>query len=690
MTAPIPAHYQIRPAQNPPVGYPTAWAEDPFTEQPFLPTFEERRQAYIQFVLRNPAPLNTKPVWFELIRCAAGRQPHEGVIDAALDFIEARRDCADFVLHSILRLLYQFPQCFSPAVRERARQVALGFKYFPNEPGVDSLCTWTENHYILYTTAAYLAGQLYPDEVFTNSGERGRQKMDINRGRILRWMELRFRTGFSEWLSHVYYDEDLTAMLSLVDFAEDEDLRRRAEMIVDLLLLDMALNSFRGVFGSTHGRAYETTKKWASHEGTADTEKLLFGMGVFSGYDTMSAAAFALSRYRLPEVIEKIAQYHPPEGMVNRQRMGIRLAEMERWGLKPNNFEDGMHCLTLEAYVHPRTIDQTLRMFDQCNWWENDFLRPFSALRPLVKPLRALRLLPAVARFLEKDACRNTREEVNLYTYKTADYLLSTAQDYRKGYGGDQQHIWQATLGANAVCFTTHPAKFEGATPNYWSGSGLLPRAAQYRNVAIVLYNLRKIPAVYVPIRHFYTHAWLPRDQFDEVVEREGWIFARRGEGYLGLRSQQPYRWREARPDGAEETQPMPQKSFYRAADALRFPRPEDEGREIIADGAQNIWLCQLGRRAEDGSFEDFINALCAAQLTFDGLRVRFNSPGNGWIEFGWEGDLLVDGQAVPLHDYPRYDNPFARVEFGDMRVEVEGFGSSLRLDWQTLRREIL
>ncbi|MFN7036239.1 MAG: hypothetical protein ACK4SN_07725, partial [Bellilinea sp.] len=126
------------------------------------------------------------------------------------------------------------------------------------------------------------------------------------------------------------------------------------------------------------------------------------------------------------------------------------------------------------------------------------------------------------------------------------------------------------------------------------------------------------------------------------------------------------------------------------AADALRFPRPEDEGREIIADGAQNIWLCQLGRRAEDGSFEDFINAICAAQLTFDGLRVRFNSPGNGWIEFGWEGDLLVDGQAVPLHDYPRYDNPFARVEFGDMQVEVEGFGSSLRLDWQTLRREIL
>ena len=42
------------------------------------------------------------------------------------------------------------------------------------------------------------------------------------------------------------------------------------------------------------------------------------------------------------------------------------------------------------------------------------------------------------------------------------------------------------------------------------------------------------------------SHAWLPRDQFDAVVEREGWVFARKGDGYLALRSQQPYRWQDA------------------------------------------------------------------------------------------------------------------------------------------------
>ena len=40
--------------------------------------------------------------------------------------------------------------------------------------------------------------------------------------------------------------------------------------------------------------------------------------------------------------------------------------------------------------------------------------------------------------------------------------------------------------------------------------SGLLPRAAQLDNLVIVIYKLEKIPALYVPTRHFFTHAWLP------------------------------------------------------------------------------------------------------------------------------------------------------------------------------------
>lgn len=673
--------YTIRTTSSAPASYPTTPIPDSFSDQPFLPDYESRRAAFFEHILKKPAPENTKAAWHEMARLAAGGTPHEGIFHAALDFVDARKDCADFVLHGILRLLYQLTaeigdwrlevdHQISNSLISRAKRTTLNFKYFPNEPGIDSLCTWTENHYILYTSAAYLAGQMYPDEIFTNSGETGKQKVELNRKRILRWLDLRFHTGFSEWLSHVYYEEDLTALLALHDFAQDEEIRRKAEMVIHLLLLDMALNSFKGVFGSTHGRAYENTKKWASNEGTTDTSKLLFGTGIFSSFDNMSAIAFALSGYRVPKVVEEIAAIYYLAPQENKQRMGIKLSEMEKWGIHPDNFEDGMHYLTLEAYLHPKTIANTIRMFDTCNWWENSFLDSFKPYRGLLKTLGALGGLPLLARFLERDVCRNTREEVNIYTYKTPDYMLSTAQDYRKGYGGDQQHIWQATLGADAVCFTTHPAKIEGVTPNYWAGNGLLPRAAQYKNVAVIIYNIEKIPALYVPIKHFFTHAWLPKNKFDEVVEKSGWIFACKGEGYLALRSQNPYIWGTRSP-----------------LLAGRRLGVRGSAEEIIVDAAQNIWLCQMGRKTDDGEFAEFVEKLSSAQIAFSGMNVKFQSPGNGAVRFGWSGGFSVDGVKVQLHDYPRYENPFSKTEFNADEIMVMADNHELVLNWKTGER---
>jgi hypothetical protein len=398
----------------------------------------------------------------------------------------------------------------------------------------------------------------------------------------------------------------------------------------------------------------------------------------------MSAIAFALSRYRVPKVIEEIAAgYCLAQPMENKQRMGIQLSEMEKWGLWPDNFEDGMLYLTLEAYLHPKTIENTIRMFDTCNWWENSFLNDFKPYRGLLKMLGRFGVLPPLARFLERDVCRNTREEVNIYTYKTADYMLSTAQDYRKGYGGDQQHIWQATLGADAVCFTTHPARIEGVTPNYWAGNGLLPRAAQYRNVMIAVYNIKRIPALYVPIKHFFTHAWLPKDKFDEVIEKNGWVFARKGDGYLALRSQNPYFWNE-------ETSSPSRVGKNKNSVLRESPRlsPEDVGREVIVDGAHNIWICQMGRKADDGGFLEFVDKLSRAEVVFSGMNVQYRSPGNGVIRFGWEGALRVDGVEVQLDRYQRYDNPHAKAEFDPSEILISAGGHQLRLNWQTGERK--
>jgi hypothetical protein len=318
-----------------------------------------------------------------------------------------------------------------------------------------------------------------------------------------------------------------------------------------------------------------------------------------------------------------------------------------------------MHWLTLEAYTHPRTINLFHDMLGQFNWWSNTFFKHFNALGGLMSIAKGSGMLPLLSYTFMQDITRNMRPEVDIYTYRTPDYQLSTAQDWRPGFGGDQQHLWQATLGPAAVCFTTHPTRDFGGTPDQWAGNGTQPRAAQVKNVAICIYNINTLPGLYVTNRETYTHAWLPVDGYDEVLERAPWIFARKDSGYLALFSQHPWRWQDSQAAG------------------------EDFGRELIVEGKQNIYICELGRAAEDGPFDAFIARITAAPIETSGLHVRYASPAQGLLEFDTAGPLKQDGTIIDLHGYPRYGNPYAQAEFPGKTIRFELGAHWLNLDWE-------
>jgi hypothetical protein len=650
--------YALAPRAPAPPGIPLEPVHDPHVELAAPGDFESRRRAFLDFVRRSPTPSHLCAVFHELARLAAGGPAHVPLFEAALDYVDARLDCADFVQHGVLRLVLQFggdPRLPGSLI-ERAQRTLTGFKYHPGEPGSDSLCTWTENHQILFAAADLIASERFPDAVFAGTGERGRDRVGRARRRVLRWLSMRFRTGFSEWLSHVYYDEDLLAVLSLADFAADADVRTRAAMVADVLLLDLALHHFRGGFATTHGRSYERCKKREREEGTADAMKLLFGTGSWARIENQCAVALALSpSYRPPAAVLAIAADTARDAVTVRQRMGIRLDETARWELDPRRDEDLFELLSLEAYTHPRTIEAFVRVLGRWQWWDNAFFAPFRANRRLLETLARLRLLPALARALEWDLTRNARPEVNLVTFRTPDYQLSSALDWRPGFGGDQQHVWHASLGGDAVCFTTHPGPRRARSPGWWTGSATLPRVGQVENVLVALYRIHRRPALYVQNRNLLTHAWLPRDRFDEVREAAGWVFARRRDGYLALRSNRPLAWTAS---------------------------GDDAGAELVARGREHVWICELGRRAGDGPFEQFVDRIRAASLRFDGLAVAYESPSQGRIEFDWRGPLRRQGVPVPMRDLPRYESPWCHADFPSDRIEARCEGAALGLDW--------
>jgi hypothetical protein len=282
-------------------------------------------------------------------------------------------------------------------------------------------------------------------------------------------------------------------------------------------------------------------------------------------------------------------------------------------------------------------------------------------------------------------------KEVNTYTYRTADYMLSTAQAYRQGLRGSQTHTWQATLSERAMVFTQHPSYLpvdEGEPipedwnwqaedepgPGYWTGESSQPLAAQFENVVIAIYapQYQALPALGFGYSN-ETHAYFPHAHFDEVVQRGSWTFGRKGDAYVGLYSWLPTEWRRGQPEVFENA-------------GLDF--------DLVApDGSRNVWIAECGSLAEwPGGFEDFVSALAAAPVdvrpTTKAFRVVYTSPTRGNLDLDWEGPFLVDGVEQPLSDYPRMDNPFARVDFEEKRYEVSDDSYGLVLDFDDDLRE--
>ena len=81
-----------------------------FTTLSFAADFEVRYQDFFEQVLRNLVPpRDSKRAIFEVAPRFDGGRPDEMVIHKSLtDFIAVRKDCVDFVLQVVVRLLYQF------------------------------------------------------------------------------------------------------------------------------------------------------------------------------------------------------------------------------------------------------------------------------------------------------------------------------------------------------------------------------------------------------------------------------------------------------------------------------------------------------------------------------------------------------------------------------------------------------
>ena len=591
----------------------------------------------------------------DMEKLARGERAGESQIMEILNFIDTRYDCADFRMVCILRALYAYTGLISAPTLDAMEKTVLSFKYWMDEPGQDSMCYWSENHQLLFAACEYLAGQLYPKAVFSNSGLTGEAHREKGRQALLTWFKRRFQFGFSEFHSNTYYEEDIAPLSLLIDFAKQEDIRLQASMLMDLLLLDMALHNFRGYFCAASGRCYEAQKKDPDRQDVLDIMKRAFGFFPERTYDyTRLSAEFVLNKsYRVPKVIHAIA--HEKGSLEIKDSMGLDLSEVREKFKDAKTVEDmGRYLWAMEAFTNPESVNMTMKMFRMWKLGTNDFLKDLKVLD--LPFLRSLGILPVLVKLLNPVTQGIAIQRANTYTYKTEHYMLSTAQSHHAGEFGDQQHIWQATLPGGVTVFTTHPgAAFfadnaRNFSPSYWVGNGIHPDAAQHKNVCLCLYRLNLRKGFMEKRRQMYTHAYFPQGRFDQVQKVHDRLYiARKGQGYIALFSLHPIE--------------------------------EKSGEELIQHGAETGWAAVMGG-GEYQNLEAFEQRMRLYELGKVNLELALldNADTEDYWALAYRGEFDVSGQLQDTK-YPRLSCPFGKVEREPEEYVIHAGEHSLRLN---------
>ncbi|MEU0971136.1 hypothetical protein ABZ357_39130 [Streptomyces sp. NPDC005917] len=313
-------------------------------DDPLSPVFRVARVATLP-PQRRAEPAGDPTVWrAELLRHVSRATPgaaralarqtldpevplDQADLDGPLAMLADRADCADFEAVSLVHLWHRVPGTnWQPGQREAVHHALTGFKYWIDQPGLDAMCYFTENHQFVWHTAELLAGELFPDEEFTNTSWTGRRHAEHAQALAEEWMRRKLTDGFSEFDSNAYLAIDTLALVSLVEFAASDGLRRLAEALLDKVLLTLACNSWHGVHGAAHGRSYTPTLRSSRFEETAPVMWLLWGVGSLNSAVLPATALATAEHYRVPPVIPAIAG-EPPQEWKGRQvyRGGYRL-----------------------------------------------------------------------------------------------------------------------------------------------------------------------------------------------------------------------------------------------------------------------------------------------------------------------------------------------------------------------------
>ncbi len=619
-------------------------------------------------------------------------------------YMKNRFDCADFRAQLLFKIYKDCGEKLNEKSLELIKNTFLGFKYFMDEPGDDSMCYWSENHQIMFAVAEYLAGQEWHDDIFTNNGMTGEEHRRKAAERIEIWMRHRFLYGFSEYLSNNYLAEDISPMANYIAYCRDGESVNRMKMIMDILWLDVALNSVNNRFVSVSSRMYgnnkagnfygnsiqsamnilwgkEVSEELLANSHLPETEKKLIKLSLSKEPNHILICFADIVKkgiYTLPDTIKDIALYK--ERFVSKMGCGLSSEDMQNEGLIGKNPEGIMAQWGAETFTNTEAIESTLKYVKENKMYRNSFIGYFRFLNiSVLKPVNW-------KRFAEKHNIMPhgiMTGRGNVYTYRTARYMMSTAVNNSADMCGAQEHVWTADLGENLTLFTTHPAGNGkgryGSSPGYWIGNGRRPNSVQHKNVNITIYKLpEKLRLGETGITDI-THAYMPKWLYDEFILSGNTVFARKNGVFVSLIS-----------DGELNFRPFNEDSLNGLLKYKSFPEelmPKGEFDLIRKGGKYHTYITELSDE-ESETFIEFRERIMKNKVRFSENGNVYYETETGAFKVSYDGEFTLDGEKQKT-EFDRYESIFCKSPRKAYRIRVDSKKNSLILDYNhNLRKE--
>lgn len=474
-------------------------------------------------------------------RLASGRAgpDTDAMIEEILPSIEDCHDCADFSLVPLIWSRTVWGADIGAATRARIDTAILRFRYWMDEPGNDVQWYFSENHALLFHTAAYLAGHLFPETTFVRSGRRGAEQRAVGAARVRAWLDHFEAWEMAEFNSAPYFPIDLKGLTALAALAPDADIAGRAKAAIVRLCEILARSAHHGMLTAAQGRSYEHTLCAGRSLELSGVGRLLWGKGWY----------------------------------------GRRVHALPQLAV----------CLRDHGLLVPQALQAIADHRDE--------------------------------RHQEWRFAQGANRFAALYHYKGRHFAMGSAQYYRWNAWGYQETVLHLRIGERpeAAVWINHPGEtiqFGYGRPSYWGGCGTLPRAHQYRGLAVLDFAAHdEQPG--------FTHAWFPVARFDESRVAGCLALARCGEGAVLLRGSVPF---EAVAEGPSA------------------------GAEIRQYGRRTHWVVRVCETGSLAAVEAKFAAL-AVQERSDGTLV-VDDPDYGPVRFRADGVTEAEGRVISPADF--------------------------------------